>query len=193
MSGLIPSPVDAFACTLQGVTATASDGRTAPLDQCAWAEVAPCGCMSGIRLAVSGDEVLLTVEQAQRAMSGSAAEAQRDRRNGSRMVLVMMADYRRDGGLLEVFQRDCTHDPKWGVAKPTRTIAGVLFTRRTDRRWDADGNWEVEKISGRWYLSHNVKDGDRCKWLSARLPEALELAAARITAATEPVAVRGGS
>lgn len=174
--------IDDFACTLDGLTATAKDGRTAALDKCAWVEIAPCGCMAGITMAVNPDKILRTPEEAQRQLSGSAGEAKRDRSNGCRMLLVLMEDYR--PSILEIFQLDCTHNPKWGVEKPTRTAGGVTFTRVSDRRWRA-GDRNIEKYGYGWYLM--PLGTGRSTFLATRLPEALSAAAAQITPTTDAI------
>lgn len=184
MTQLATHPVDAFACTLAGLTATAPDGRTATLDDCCWMITAPCGCVSGVTTAVHGDTALLTADLALRSMSENVADYREDVRNGARAVLVLFEDYRAQAG--ELFRIDCPHTPRFGVARKQREINGVTWTRIGSTRWTCkyrDAGWSMEKWSNRWHLSGPSQGPGRYRspWLGfGKLDEALTLASSFI-------------
>ncbi|MGC5534301.1 hypothetical protein [Streptomyces sp. SR-10] len=70
------------------------DGETVPLKDCAWSMWAKCGCMVAISMAVSGDRILATEEQAHKNHSPRKRDRDREIRNGYRWVLITMARYR---------------------------------------------------------------------------------------------------
>lgn len=178
------TPVDAYACTLSGLTATAPDGRTAPLDQCAWMQVAPCGCVSGVTTTVHCDEVLHTADLAMRSMATNTADYREDVKNGLRMVLVLWDDYRAGAG--DLFKHKCEHDPQWGVRRASREIDGLTWTRIGSTRWDCTArngkHWGLEKWSARWHLSGPPQGDGRYRgpYLGSGLNDALGLATAYI-------------
>lgn len=157
MSGLslTPSVADKWACELNGVIATAPNGETAPITDCAWMQVAPCGCVSGITMAQhTSEHVLLTADAALRDMATTAADAKEDARNGYRMVLVRMVDYR--AHLVDAMKGSCPHNPMWGHARRTRDVDGKTWTRLGTTEWtmrDEAGVWRLSKWSSYWHLS----------------------------------------
>lgn len=178
--------INAFACELNGVMATTPSGETVPLSDCVWMEAAPCGCVSGVRTAVVGAEVLASPEAALRAMSDNAADYREDVRNGVRMVLVTFKDYRETAG--ELFKVDCPHTPRYGVVRQTREVAGITWTRMGSTYWSAtldDKHWRLEKWSNRWHLQGPKQGPGRYEspWMGmGKLDEALDRASAYVAA-----------
>jgi hypothetical protein len=195
MTELTPSVADPYACVLDGVTATAPDGGTAPINECAWMQMSPCGCVSGITMAMhGGDTVLLTADAALREMAANAADAREDAKLGYRMVLIRMVDYREH--LIEAMTAKCPHVPKWGVQRQTREVGDRTWTRYGSTDWrhvDSHGTWRLEKWSSYWHVqppTSLTKSGMWIPGMSSQLVEALERASAYADqlGATAPVA-----
>lgn len=109
--------------------------ETVPLLDCAWVQIAPCGCMcgatvTGIRDPRYGSDVKATVEDAWRAMyEGMQPEVRRrDEKAGFRFELVTWETYR---GM----DLKCVHDPKWGV-EPDPQPDGMVWAVHRGRSWN---------------------------------------------------------
>ncbi|MEU8829422.1 hypothetical protein [Streptomyces sp900116325] len=74
------------------------DGQTLPLKDCSWSMWAPCGCMVAISLAVGGEQILATEEQAHKNHSPRKRDRDREIRLGYRWELITMARYRNEIG-----------------------------------------------------------------------------------------------
>lgn len=177
---LATSPADAYACEVIGLSAKHPDGRIASLDSCFWAEIAPCGCISGMTTAVHIDAVLRTPEQALRDMCETATQYWESVKQGSRMICVLGVDYR--GPVGELFRGDCPHTPKWGITRKTREVGGVEWERIHAGRWatrHADKCWSIEKWSSSWHLEGPTQGPGRYSppWLGVgKLDDALQRA-----------------
>lgn len=74
------------------------DGQTVALKDCAWSMWASCGCMVAVSLAVAGDRVHATEEQAHRNHSPRKRDREREIRQGYRWELITMTRYRNEIG-----------------------------------------------------------------------------------------------
>lgn len=71
---------------------------TVPLKDCAWVQSAPCGCLVALTMAVSGDEVHATAEQAHKRLSPRKRDRDKGNREGYTFRLITMAYYRAEIG-----------------------------------------------------------------------------------------------
>ncbi|WP_410633315.1 hypothetical protein [Amycolatopsis sp. cmx-4-83] len=83
------------------------DGKPTPMRDCSWLMYAPCGCMSG---ACTVREGAMTADEAWRSFEPNAEQRRRDQKAGFRVQIGLLSDAR-------VLSDDCSHEPKWGVAK----------------------------------------------------------------------------
>lgn len=90
-----------------GVLIETMDG-TLDLSDISWQEVAPCGCICGVAMAATPNDLLVTAEQAGRHCS--EAEYARDVDRG------FTWRPRAHRSAVDELATDCTHEPKWGVA-----------------------------------------------------------------------------
>lgn len=88
------------------------DGKTTPITECAWVQIAPCGCIDMVASAQPGrDGTPLTTEALMLAEYEIPKWQQdEDRANGFVYRLVERAEF------IDRFkeQGNCKHDPKWG-------------------------------------------------------------------------------
>lgn len=80
------------------------DGQMVPLKDCTWSMWASCGCLVAVSMAVSGDRVLATEEQAHKSHSPRKRDRDRETRDGYRWKLITLAHYRAEIGA----QWECT-------------------------------------------------------------------------------------
>lgn len=71
---------------------------TVPLKDCSWSMWASCGCMVAISMAISGDRILATEEQAHKNHSPRKRDRDREIRNGYRWELITLDRYRAEIG-----------------------------------------------------------------------------------------------
>lgn len=70
------------------------DGQPVPLDDCGWFERRACGCLVSALVAVHGDEVIATADQASRHWHRTKREREQVAREGITVELITMAHYR---------------------------------------------------------------------------------------------------
>lgn len=76
-----------------GLTVTV-DGQPVPLDECGWFERRPCGCIVSAIVAVVGDRVIATADQAIRHWNPTIRQRERAAREGVTVELMTMTHYR---------------------------------------------------------------------------------------------------
>jgi hypothetical protein len=69
------------------------DGETVPLASCAWIQREKCGCVVSVALAVAGDRVLVSEEQAHKHFTPRRPSREKEIREGLRTELITMATY----------------------------------------------------------------------------------------------------
>lgn len=92
------------------------DGKPVPLDECGWLQRKSCGCIVAALLAVLGDDVYATVEQAHKHLSPRKDTRAREIRDGYRIELITMAHYREHIGA----QWECDEHRPEPVAEEAR-------------------------------------------------------------------------
>lgn len=70
------------------------NGKTVRLADCSWLQRRPCGCVTAVMTAVTGDDVYATAEQAAAHLSPAAWQRAEDERLGLTIELITLADYR---------------------------------------------------------------------------------------------------
>lgn len=80
-----------------GLTVTVNDQQV-PLDECGWFERRPCGCIVSAVMAVAGNRVLATAEQAHRNLNPTKRDRDRAAREGIKTELMTVAHYREHVG-----------------------------------------------------------------------------------------------
>ncbi|MFF2100915.1 hypothetical protein [Streptomyces sp. NPDC058202] len=80
-----------------GLTVTV-DGQPVPLDDCGWFELRPCGCIDSAIVAVVGDRVIATADQALRHWHSTKRQREARVRDGITVELMTMARYREEIG-----------------------------------------------------------------------------------------------
>jgi hypothetical protein len=83
--------------TTSGLTVTI-DGQPVPLDDCGWFERRPCGCIDSAIVAVVGDRVIATADQALRHWYPTKREREARVRDGITVELITMQRYREEIG-----------------------------------------------------------------------------------------------
>ncbi|MGQ4340334.1 hypothetical protein ACN6LF_005203 [[Kitasatospora] papulosa] len=74
------------------------DGQMVPLKDCTWSMWGSCGCLVAVSMAVAGDRILATEEQAHKNHSPRKRDREREIRQGYRWELITMARYREEIG-----------------------------------------------------------------------------------------------
>ncbi|MEU0160143.1 hypothetical protein ABZ154_15215 [Streptomyces sp. NPDC006261] len=72
------------------------DSRMVLLKDCSWSMWAKCGCMVAVSMAVVGDRIHATEEQAHKNHTPRKRDRDREIRNGYRWELITMARYRNE-------------------------------------------------------------------------------------------------
>lgn len=88
------------------------DGKPIAAADCQWLLIAPCGCICGVSMAASGDEVHLTGEDAFNWDTPKVVR-DRDKKLGFTHMLVSKEQYRTDW--YEKMKAGCKCTPEWGV------------------------------------------------------------------------------
>jgi hypothetical protein len=99
------------------------DGQPTPMGDCSWLMYAPCGCLCG---ASSVRDVAMTDEQAWASLEPNTEQRRRDKAAGFRVKIGLRSD-------VMALKHECTHDPKWGVAK-TPIPDGYQWARQFSSR-----------------------------------------------------------
>lgn len=76
-----------------GLTVTV-EGQPVPLDECGWLERRPCGCIVTTIVAVSGDRVLATADQAHRHLNPTKRAREQAACEGLTTELITITHYR---------------------------------------------------------------------------------------------------
>lgn len=85
--------------------------QTVPADDASWYTVAPCGCTSGVMLAVVGDTVYADETTVWKHLTPNAEQRRREQALGFKVEIGLRKDVRTRLVI------DCEHTPKWGVEK----------------------------------------------------------------------------
>lgn len=73
-------------------------GEQVPLDECGWFQREKCGCIIAAFVAVVGNRVLATAEQAHKHAAPNRRSREKDDREGRTWELMTMAHYRQHIG-----------------------------------------------------------------------------------------------
>src|SRR5581483_10205271 len=92
--------------THTGISLETIDG-TFDLAQISWQQIAPCGCVSGVTLAASGDEIIVTADQAAMQFCETKVERDRDAKLG-----FTYRPRERKAAVDDLVE--CKHEPEWG-------------------------------------------------------------------------------
>lgn len=76
-----------------GLTVTINN-QPVPLDECGWIERRPCGCIVSAVVAVTGNRVLATADQAHRHWNRTKHQREQTAREGITTELITMRHYR---------------------------------------------------------------------------------------------------